>query len=109
MKIFQRNIIGGGCNISTEKERKSSVKASPVKKEYPTVTLEDGLDNKNAEANAMLYHRMLQKKVIFSGIKTKEKQDILTDILCNEMKIKNGDIDALTATRDSLLRFFTKK
>ncbi|MDR2075039.1 MAG: hypothetical protein LBP31_02345 [Holosporales bacterium] len=102
MEIFQKDILGGGISINSEKSKKFSEKSeSAAKKEYKPITIYDGIDEKHAEANAMLIHRFLQKK-------TKNK-NLLIKLLKNEMNIKNGKMEVTTAVRDSLLSVFVMK
>jgi hypothetical protein len=102
MEIFQKDILGGGIAINSEKLKKSSEKtAIASKKEYKPITISDGIDEKRAEADAMLIHRFLQKRA--------RNKSLLLKLLKNEMNIKNGKVEAVTAVRDSLLSVFLMK
>lgn len=103
MEIFQRNIIGGGSIISTVKEKKNAEKQG--KKPFPAIGLANGLNEKQAEADAMLVHRTLQKKLMFGGLK---RRNTFLKLIHNEVDIKIGEKNAVTATRDSLLMVFAK-
>lgn len=103
MEVFQRNISGSGNTISTTKEKKSAEKQE--KKPFPEIKIEGGINEKQAESDSMLIHRSLQRKIIFDGLK---KRNTFLKIINNEINIKIGATDAVTATRDSLLSFFAK-
>ncbi len=104
MEIFQRNIVGGGNTISTIKEKKHVAKQA--KKLFPKININSGINEKQTESDTMLIHRFLQKKIIFRGIQDK---NLLLKIINNEIDIKLGLQDAITASRDSLLSFFVKQ
>jgi hypothetical protein len=100
MKVFQRDLLGNKIEIQTGKAKKESkpVSAPPPKKEFKSITLNIGIDAKQAEAEAMLTHRVLQKRAL--------NLSKLLKILKNEIAIKAGQKDAVTAVRDSLIRFY---
>lgn len=104
MKVLQNDIFGQKHDLNPEKEKKSS---SATSKSFPTISLLDGLHEAQAAANAMLVHRALEKKLIFGGMTSSHQKKIFMKILKYELSIKAGIIDSLTATRDSLLSFYT--
>ena len=104
MQILQNDIFGTKHNTLQEKEKKQSLAAAS--KTFKEVTLLDGINEINATNEAMLIHRVLQKKILYAGLSTQKQKEIFLRILENEMKIKSGQIEAVTATRDSLLAFF---
>ena len=103
MKIMQNDIFGKQHNAVTEKEKKPSM-AAP--KNFPSITLNDGLNEAEASANAMLIHKMLQKRLISGNLSTQRQIDVFMRVLNNELSIKSGQMDPATATRDSLLAFY---
>ena len=106
MKILQSDIFGEKHNSVQEKEKKQSLAASP--KPFKDISIHDGINEGNATSEAMLIHRVIQKKIMYSGISTEKQREVLMRVLINEMKIKSGECDATTATRDSLITFFGK-
>lgn len=103
MKIMQNDIFGQLHDTKPEKEKKTSMAAA---KNFPSVTLNDGLNESEASANAMLIHKILEKRLINGGLSTKLQQEIFQRVLNNELAIKSGLLEASTATRDSLISFF---
>ena len=103
MEIMQNDIFGKLHNTKPEKEKKPLL-ANP--KNFPSVTLNDGLNEAEASANAMLIHKILQKRLLNGGLNTQHQQDIFMRILNNELAIKSGQLDPATATRDSLISFY---
>lgn len=103
MKVLQNDIFGQKHDLNPEKEKKSS---STTSKSFPSISLIDGLHEAQATANAMLVHRALEKKLIFGGMPLSHQKKIFMNILKNELSIKAGIVDPLTATRDSLLSFY---
>lgn len=106
MDILQNDIFGKKHNTKIEKEKKQSGSSS---KKFPTVTLKDGINETQVASDAMLNHRVLEKKLIYSGLTTSQQRQTFMKIVKNELSIKAGLIDAATATRDSLISFFVKK
>jgi hypothetical protein len=100
VEIFQKDILGGGLVLNTNPSPKKSLEKSNMKakKEYRPITILDGIDEKHAESEAMLIMRTLQKR-------TKDK-NLQIKLIKNEMNIKNGKIEAITAVRDSLIASF---
>lgn len=98
MKIIQNDIFGMPCDI---KGSQKHVKAIVIEKQYRDVNISDGSNEISAANDAMLIHRILQKKSLKNM-----NQQVFLRILENEMRIKSGDIDSVTAVRDSLLNFF---
>ncbi len=75
-------------------------------KSFPSITLNDGLNEAETSANAMLIHKILQKRLLNGGLNTQRQQAIFMRILDNELAIKSGQLDPATATRDSLISFY---
>lgn len=103
---MQNDIFGQLHETSPEKEKKTSMAMS---KNFPSITLNDGLNEAEASTNAMLIHKILEKRLLNSGLKTKLQQDMFLRVLNNELSIKSGQLDPATATRDSLIAFFILK
>lgn len=106
MNVLQHDILGQKHETKKEKEKKPSM-ASP--KNFPNITLAEGLDDIQANTNSMLTHRILEKKLIYGGLKTKQARKSFMKILKNELSIKAGILDPTTASRDSLVEFFIKR
>lgn len=104
-EILQNDIFGKKHSTVLQKEKKQTPSAP---KNFPNVTIIDGNDEIKAANDAMLIHRILQKKLLYAGNLDKKQREIFMKILKNEMEIKAGKIDSVTATRDSLLAFFVK-
>ena len=108
MEILQNDIFGNKQLVSEVKEKKSS--STPAKqREYRDVSISDGLDSVRAENESMLILRILQKKIMYSGISSKVQKDKLLKIIQNEADIKLGITDPITSVRSSLLEFFVQK
>jgi hypothetical protein len=105
--VLQKNIIGGESVVDSPKERNVVAKKS-VPANFFDMSIKDGLDAKYSDECSMIVHRIIQKRILFSGIKTEKQRDIFLKTLQNEIDIKIGEIDACTATRDSLISFFVK-
>lgn len=103
MKIMQNDIFGQLHDTLPEKEKKQSM---AVSKNFPSITLNDGLNETEASANAMLIHKILEKRLINGGLGAKLQQEIFQRVINNELSIKSGQLDPATATRDSLIAFF---
>ena len=103
MKIMQNDIFGQLHDTMPEKEKKPSM---AVAKNFPSITLNDGLNENEAAANAMLIHKILEKRLINGGLGTKLQQKIFQRVLNNELAIKAGELEPAIATRDSLIAFF---
>ncbi len=106
MKILQNDIFGNSHDTKPEKEKKPPM-AAP--KNFPTISLRDGLNESQANADAMLFHRILQKKMIYEGLKTERQRNVFMKILKNELSIKAGLLDSVSASRDSLIAFYITK
>lgn len=105
-EILQNDIFGKKHNTVLQKEKKQT--STSAAKSFHNVTIIDGIDEIKAGNDAMLIHRILQKKLLYAGNLDRKQREIFMKILKNEMEIKSGKIDAITATRDSLLAFFVK-
>ena len=103
MEIMQNDIFGKLHNTKPEKEKKTSM---AIPKSFPSVTLNDGINESEASANAMLIHKILQKRLVNAGLKNRRQQEIFTRVISNELAIKSGQLDPATATRDSLISFY---
>ncbi len=100
---MQNDIFGQLHDTKPAKEKTPSM-AAP--KNFPSITLNDGLNEAEASVNAMLIHKILEKRLLNGGLSSKLQQDIFQRILNNELSIKSGQLDPTTATRDSLISFF---
>ena len=100
---MQNDIFGQLHDTKPEKEKMPSMATS---KNFPSITLNDGLNETEASVNAMLIHKILEKRLLNSGLSSKLQQDIFQRVLNNELSIKSGQLDPATATRDSLITFF---
>ena len=105
MEILQNDIFGKKHQTKEEKMKKTTPSQT---KDFINVTLQNGLNDQNASADAMLIHRVLQRKLIYSGLNTSKYKSAFLKILKNEMEIKKGKIDQISAVRDSLIEFFIK-
>ncbi|MDR0553160.1 MAG: hypothetical protein LBG13_03665 [Holosporales bacterium] len=104
--IFQRDITGALIELEAQAKKKRTASGERVHTPttgYRSITLRDGCDGKNAESDSMLIHRILQRKVIYGGLNSSDLRSILLKIIKNEMAIKIGEIDSVSATRDSLI------
>ncbi|MDR3224089.1 MAG: hypothetical protein LBT03_00660 [Holosporales bacterium] len=107
MKIIQHDILGAKLVVNEKSEKQKPFSVAAVKG-YVDVTLATGFSESQATSDFMLVHRILQKKLIASGLMSKNSTSCLLKIVMNEMNIKAGNIEASSATRDSLLLFFMK-
>jgi hypothetical protein len=104
--IFQRDITGALIEVDPHVAKKALIgkeKAHAPTAGYRNITLRDGVDEKNAESDAMLIHRILQRKVIYGGLASSSSKSLFLKIIGNEIAIKTGEIDPISATRDSLI------
>jgi hypothetical protein len=108
MIVLQNDIFGIKHPLTNEKEKKKQEQLVP-KKTFHEITIGDGLDMRKVINDAMLIHRVLQKKLIHLGLTAKKQRAAFIRILKNELNIKRGVVDPATATRDSLLSFYTLK
>ena len=109
VEVLQLDIYGEKNNVAPDGTSLPKGKASSAlaKKPYRELSIADGIDEKTAAAEAMLIHRGVQRKLLYFASDSRKK--IFLKVLKNEMQIKSGEIDSLTAVRDSLLEFFAKK
>lgn len=105
MEILQNDIFGKKHQTKEEKPKKST----PQAKEFVNVKLRNGLSESAASNDAMLIHRVLQRKLIYAGLKSINQKSAFLKILKNELEIKTGKKDPVSAVRDSLLEFFAKQ
>ncbi|GHT89202.1 hypothetical protein FACS1894113_3650 [Alphaproteobacteria bacterium] len=103
MNIMQNDIFGEKHSATPEKAKKP---ASEAPKKFRNVSLLDGINEKEATGDAMLIHRILQRKAIYSGLSSEKMRKIFLKIFLNELLIKAGKNDAATSVRDSLFTFF---
>ncbi|MDR1289304.1 MAG: hypothetical protein LBJ77_02830 [Holosporales bacterium] len=102
VEISQMDIFGNGHRLNEEKEKKPTSPQSPSKG-YREVSLEDGLLESSAATDAVLIHRILQRKLIYSGLTTDKQKLAFLRVFENEMRIKGGKQNPITSTRYSLL------
>ena len=105
MEIIQNDIFGKKHQTKNEKIKKPT---NSQTKDFVNVTLQNGLHEQDAITDAMLIHRVLQRKLIYSGLNNIKNKSAFLTILKNELKIKKGKTDPVSAVRDSLLEFFIK-
>ncbi|MDR2666876.1 MAG: hypothetical protein LBB34_02040 [Holosporales bacterium] len=108
MTILQSDIFGTKHQVTNEREKKKQEPPAAQKKVFHEITIRDGLDTRKVTNDAMLIHRILQKKLIYSGLTTEKQRSAFIRILKNELSIKQGAVEPMTATRDSLLSIFTR-
>ncbi len=84
----------------TEPIKKSSTKF------YPKISLSSGINEAEVKNDFVLIHRMLQRKL---SADLQNNISKLVQIVYNEMAIKSGKIDAVNATRNSLMQCFIPK
>jgi hypothetical protein len=106
MEIFQNDIFGVKHQTSDLDQNRKPPQPTGNAKPFRQIGLTDGIDEEVASNDAMLIHRILQKKLLYSGLSSKKQRDVLLRILYNEMNIKAGNIEPATASRDSLLASF---
>ena len=75
-------------------------------KYFPKINLEFGLETAQMQTDYILVHRIMQKKLANNNISKNMKSFI--KIFCNELKIKAGKQDIVSATRDSLIEYCLK-
>lgn len=105
MDVIQNDIFGKKHQIKNEKIKKP---ITPQSKDFFNVKLENGLYEQEAINNAMLIHRILQRKLIYSGLNNIQHKAKFLKVLKNELEIKRGKKDPVSAVRDSLIEFFVK-
>ena len=105
MEIIQNDILGNKHQTKNEKAKKASSASS---KEYVDIGLKNGINEYDAIDNAMLIHRVLQRKLIYRGLSSPKDKAAFLKIFKNELKIKSGQIDPASAVRDSLIEFYIK-
>ncbi|MDR0640458.1 MAG: hypothetical protein LBF65_01845 [Holosporales bacterium] len=108
MEILQHDIFGEKHSLESEKKPKKTVTAGSPRT-YRDITMADGLLETVAAADAMLIHRILQRKVSFTNLSTAKQKQAFLRIFMNEVMIKSGEISAPTASRDSIISFFTMR
>jgi hypothetical protein len=107
MEITQRDIFGNGHKLLATEEKQKKVGTTPSQKGYVDISLKDGLLESAAANDAILIHRILQRKLIYSGLTMTKQGSAYLRVFENELRIKRGRAIPSTATRDSLLAFFT--
>ncbi|MDR1476472.1 MAG: hypothetical protein LBI20_04140 [Holosporales bacterium] len=108
MEILQINIFGDEHNQSDEKQKKANQPVTTYKK-YKDISLDDGILENSVTNDSMLIHRILQRKLIYTGLTSDKQKKAFARILDNEINIKRGKESQITATRDSLLAFFAMR
>jgi hypothetical protein len=109
VEITQMDIFGNGHKLSAEEKPKKVGPIPSSAKGYVDITLKDGLLESSAANDAILIHRILQRKLIYGGLTVTNQQSAYLRIFENEMRIKRGKELPSTASRDSLLAFFTMR
>jgi len=105
MDIIQNDIFGEKHQLKNEKIKKPTTSQS---RDFFNVALQNGLYEQDASNNAMLIHRVLERKLIYSGLNSAQHKATFLKILKNELEIKNGKKDPVSAVRDSLIGYFIK-
>lgn len=106
--IFQNDIFGKQHKTQEQEQKsKSAVPSFAAAKKFRHITIADGLDEVAAANEAMLIHRILQRK-LFLG-QTKMQREMFLKVFRNEIDIKTGKTNAATAVRDSLLTIVWEK
>ncbi|MDR2458567.1 MAG: hypothetical protein LBD43_00515 [Holosporales bacterium] len=103
MKILQCDIFGGMHSVGNDTSIRKVTATSPPSKKPLDININNGINKAQAAGDAMLIHRVLQKRLVWSGLKTPKQLRALVELVRNEMLIKDGVIDPETATRTSLL------
>ncbi|MDR3031209.1 MAG: hypothetical protein LBU35_02375 [Holosporales bacterium] len=106
MELLQQDIFGEKHKTIQEKEKKQPTSAAS--KAFREMSLADGINEKEITNEFMLILRILQRKILFSGLLSTKTKDMFLRILLNELSIKSGKTDPATAVRDSLIAFFGK-
>ena len=97
MKIQQTDILGNSHDISSKQEPKKNTSSW---KNFPKIDLNIGLNALQLEADYMLILRIMQKRLAANGINKK-----FIKIFKNELYIKLGKRDIVSAIRDSLIEY----
>jgi hypothetical protein len=103
VKILQCDIFGNTHSAGGEAPGKKTLTTSTSSKKNIDVNINSGINKAQAAGDAMLIHRVLQKRLVWSGLKTQKQLSTLVKLVRNEMLIKAGAIETETATRNSLL------
>jgi hypothetical protein len=109
VEILQNDIFGVGHKVSQTQDKRERSSETGSTKSFRNISLNDGVSESVATNDSMLIHRILQRKIMYSNKLDKDKKRVLFRILCNELNIKSGNVDAYTASRDSLIAFFIEK
>jgi hypothetical protein len=105
VQLKQIDILGEKHQVGDQyTKEKSNTKGAT--KPFPSIGLDSGLNENQAAGDAMSIHRVLQKRLLKTDLSNKKRLDLLVKIVSNELYIKAGYRDAVTATRDSLLLFY---
>jgi hypothetical protein len=105
MNVLQSDFLGKRHSINKKKETERPERYVK-KKSFRPITMHDGCDEVNAKNNAMMIHRYLQHKLSTTGLTTRAQNAALKRIFMNEMRIKSGTVNPITAVQDSLIHFF---
>ncbi len=99
MQIFQKDILGNSYETNPKKEKE---KKQAPQKSFPNINVSSAISEIQATNDSMLIHRSLERKLSYKLSSENMKKAFLR-IFKNELKIKAGLLDPVTATRDSLL------
>jgi hypothetical protein len=103
MKILQCDIFGDTHSVGSNASSQKMSATSAQSKKPLDVNINSGISKAQAAGDAMLIHRVLQKRLMWSGLKTSKQLNVLAKLVGNEMLTKAGAVEPETATRDSLL------
>lgn len=103
IKVLQNDILGNKVSISDEKIKEKS----PTKpREFKNISILDGNDQKYLESDYMLMLRIMQKRILYKVNQSPKMKNLFLKLIHNEMKLKLGELDSVSATRDSLISYF---
>ncbi|MDR0744574.1 MAG: hypothetical protein LBE97_01295 [Holosporales bacterium] len=103
MELLQKDIFGANHKTQIENEKKKTLSTY---KTFREVSLADGANPKSISEETMLILRILQRKILYSGLTSDKARDLFLRVFFNELNIKSGKIDSATSVRDSLIAFF---
>jgi hypothetical protein len=107
MEILQKDIFGNDHKLIAKDKPNKVTMTQSSSRSYGNISLENGLLETFVSNDAILIHRILQRKLIYSGFTSDKQRAAFLQIFDNEMRIKRGKVSPVTAARDSLLAFFT--
>jgi hypothetical protein len=106
LQVFQKDILGQQHDVVAKEQSKTRQVGGNAKPPFRQISLADGVNAEVATSDAMLIHRILQKKLLYAGLSSEKQRRVLLRILRNEIGIKAGNIEPITASRDSLIAYF---